>query len=83
MKRALHTLLALGRSRLGLVELGVRVRSDNTTLQFHRKADYREIRRGPLGPVEEPGIINWVEDESLETAKLYLVYTRWQADKQE
>ena len=83
MKRALQTLLAWARGQLGLRELGVRVRSDNTALEFYRKVGYQEVRRVPLRPVEEPGMIRWVEDETLESAKVYLVYMLWQGKNQE
>ncbi len=83
MKRALQTLLAWARGQLGLRELGVRVRSDNTALEFYHKGGFREVRRVPLRRVEEPQMIRWAEDESLESAEVYLVHMRWQANNQE
>lgn len=78
MKLALQTLLSWARGPLGLRELGVRVRSDNTALEFYRKVGFQEIRRVPLRRVEEPQMIRWVEDMSLESSKVYLVHMRWQ-----
>lgn len=78
MKRALQTLLAWAQGQLCLRELGVRVRSDNTALEFYRKVGFREIRRIPLRKVEEPHITRWVEDESLESPKVYLIHMTWQ-----
>lgn len=80
MKRALQTLLAWARGQLGLHELAVRVRSDNTALEFYRKVGYREVRRIPLRRVEESGTVRWVEDKTLETAKVCLVYMLWQTE---
>lgn len=83
MKCVLQTLLAWAQGQLGLRELGVRVRSDNSALEFYRKVGFQEVRRVPLRRVEEPQMIRWVEDESLESAKVYLVHMRWQAKNQE
>lgn len=78
MKRALQTLLSWARGQLGLRELGVRVRSDNTALEFYRKVGFHEMRRVPLRRLEEPQMIRWVEDASLESSKVHLVHMRWQ-----
>lgn len=83
MKRALQTLLAWARGQLGLRELGVRVRSDNTALEFYRKVGFYEVRRVPLHRVEEPEMIHWVEDETVENAEIYLVYMVWGETGQE
>ncbi len=78
MKRTLQTLLAWARGHLGLRELGVRVRSDNTALEFYRKVGFQEVRRVPLRLIQEGTMIRWVEDESLENPRLHLVHMRWQ-----
>lgn len=82
MKHALQGLLAWAQGQLGLRELGVRVRSDNTALEFYRKVGFQEVCRVPLHPVEEPGMIRWIEDESLGTARVYLVHMLWQTKSQ-
>jgi RimJ/RimL family protein N-acetyltransferase len=78
MKRVLLTLLRWAQGQLGLREIGVRVRSDNTALEFYRKAGFYEIRRVPLRRVEEADLVRWVEDLSVEGAVLYLAHMRWQ-----
>lgn len=78
MKRALRTLLRWAQGQLGLREIGVRVRSDNTALEFYRKVGFYEVRRVPLRRVEEADMVRWVEDPSLESSVLYLVHMRWQ-----
>jgi len=78
MKRALQTLLTWARGWLGLHELGVRVRSDNTALEFYRKVGFYEVRRVALRRVEEPQMVRWVEDTSLESSEVYLIHMRWQ-----
>jgi RimJ/RimL family protein N-acetyltransferase len=78
MKLALQTLLSWARKKLGLRELGVRVRSDNPALAFYDKVGYREVQRVGLRKVEEPGMIRWLEDETLEESDLSLVHMRWE-----
>ncbi|MGH8809338.1 MAG: GNAT family N-acetyltransferase, partial [Noviherbaspirillum sp.] len=65
MKEALQTTLKWAKDQLGLSTLGVRVRSDNTALDFYRKVGFEEIRRVPLGVTEAPDMITWFEDPSL------------------
>lgn len=74
MKIALQTLLSWALGQLGLRSLGVRVRSDNTALEFYRKVGFSEERRVPLRRVDELDMIRWVEDNSLNPADLSLVY---------
>lgn len=76
MTRALLTLLEWSRVQLGLEHLGVRVRSDNTALEFYSKLGFTEERRVGLRRTEDAGMIRWVEDESLEDAGLSLVHMR-------
>ncbi|MDD2901689.1 MAG: GNAT family N-acetyltransferase [Syntrophales bacterium] len=77
MKLALRTLLFWAQGQLGLQKLGVRVRSDNTAIEFYQKVGFREVKRVPLRRVEDPGIIRWVEDSSIKDDKLSLVYMSW------
>ena len=74
MKIALQTLLGWGLAQLGLRSLGVRVRSDNTALEFYRKVGFVEERRVPLRRIDDFDMIRWVEDSSLNPADLSLVY---------
>jgi len=74
MARALHTLLSWSRTQLSLQHLGVRVRSDNSALEFYRKLGFKEERRVALRRVAEADSVRWVEDESLDTAESSLVY---------
>jgi hypothetical protein len=82
-KRALLTLLRWGVGQLGLRKLGVRVRSDNPAVEFYRKVGFREIHRTALRRIEEPEMIRWTEDSSLETATTHLVHMRWEVTAQE
>ena len=83
MKLALQTLLSWAREQLDLHELCVRVRSDNSALAFYRKVGYVEDWRVPLRRVEEPGMIRWVEDESIGDAKVDLIHMVWCEGSQE
>lgn len=82
MKCALETLLAWAQGQLGLSKLGVRVRSDNTALNFYREVGFQEIFRVPLRSVEEPGMIRWVEDPSVKATETYLVHMVWGRENQ-
>lgn len=73
MAKALFTLLDWAYQQLGLNSLGARVRSDNPALPFFLKIS-TETRRVPLRRIEEPGMIRWVEDETLSTSSAALVY---------
>jgi RimJ/RimL family protein N-acetyltransferase len=74
MTIALQTLLAWARGQLGLERLRVRVRSDNTALQFYRKLGFHEKRRVALRRVAEKHTVRWVPDESLISDGPSLVY---------
>jgi RimJ/RimL family protein N-acetyltransferase len=74
MKRALLTLLNWAHGQVGLNHLGVRVRSDNPAVEFYRKLGFEEVRRVPLRRIEQPNMIQWVEDESLEQGDVSLVH---------
>lgn len=77
MTAALCTLLVWAQEQLGLVELGVRVRSDNPALAFYEKVGFRETRRVPLQRTETAGMVVWVEDAEATKGKLSLVHMAW------
>lgn len=79
MKLALQTTLRWARDQLGLTSLGVRVRSDNTALDFYRKVGFRETKRVPLARAEQADGIVWTEDPSLplseeQASLVYMLY---------
>jgi RimJ/RimL family protein N-acetyltransferase len=74
MKLALQTTLKWAKDQLGLTTLGVRVRSDNTALDFYRKVGFEEIKRVPLAVTETPDMITWFEDRGLKNSRASLVY---------
>ena len=65
MTATLQTLLAWGRSQLGIQRFGVRVRSDNSAITFYRKFGFEEVKRVPLRRTTKRDMIQWVEDDSL------------------
>jgi len=77
MAAALRTALDWASGPLGLKELGVRVRSDNSALAFYEKVGFREIKRVPMQRVESPGMVAWVENSTAVDAKLSLVHMVW------
>lgn len=74
MTRAMRTMLGWARAQLGLATLGVRVRSDNTALEYYRKFGFEEVRRVPLSRTEEADGVRYAEDESLPGGGLSLVH---------
>lgn len=78
MKLALQTALRWARDQLGLTRLGVRVRSDNSALEFYRKVGFRETKRVPLASATQADGIVWTEDPSLGQAEPSLVYMLYQ-----
>lgn len=76
MKIALQSLLSWAKVYLGISDLGVRVRSDNTALNFYRKAGFREISRIPLEYKNESNIISWVENRLIDS-DLSLVHMKY------
>lgn len=62
MKLALQTALCWSRDQLGLSQLGVRVRSDNTALEFYKKTGFVEQKRIPITMREEGDMQVWSED---------------------
>ncbi len=76
MAKAMFTLLGWGHEQLGLETLGARVRSDNPALRFFLKIG-KEDKRVPLRRIDEaglPGMVRWVEDETLASSDASLVY---------
>lgn len=74
MKLALQTTLNWAFNQLGLSSLGVRVRSDNTALEFYRKVGFKEVKRVPLRRIVEPDMVRWVEDAAAASSPASLVY---------
>ena len=73
MKLALRTMLQWAMSHLSLRTIGVRVRSDNTAVQFYNKVGFREVDQTPLRRTEEPGLVRWVADPAHQSAQITLV----------
>lgn len=78
MKLALQTTLKWARDQLGLTSLGVRVRSDNTALEFYRKVGFSETKRVALAKHEHGGDVTWTESPGLVGAEASLVYMQYQ-----
>ncbi|MFZ6753123.1 GNAT family N-acetyltransferase [Undibacterium sp. Dicai25W] len=77
MKLALQTTLKWAKEQLSLISLGVRVRSDNTALDFYRKVGFQEVKRVPLRIEKVGDDTNWYEDEGLvefDAALVYMIY---------
>ena len=74
MKAALRTLLQWAEHQLGLQQLAVRVRSDNTALEFYRKVGFIEQKRVPLNVERSPDMVRWYEDPELRNPQASLVY---------
>lgn len=74
MKLALQTTLKWAKEQLGLTTLGVRVRSDNSALDFYRKVGFEETKRVPLAVTKSDDMITWFEDPDLTESQASLVY---------
>jgi RimJ/RimL family protein N-acetyltransferase len=74
MKLALQTTLKWARDQLGLTSLGVRVRSDNSALDFYRKVGFKETKRVPLSREAHADAVTWSEAPALADAEASLVY---------
>jgi RimJ/RimL family protein N-acetyltransferase len=74
MKLALQTTLQWAKDQLGLTTLGVRVRSDNTALDFYRKVGFEEIKRVALAVSTTPDMITWSENPTLQNSQASLVH---------
>lgn len=74
MSRAMRVMLNWAHGQLGLVRLGVRVRSDNAALDFYRKFGFSKESRVSLEPRNEPDGLRWVENPSLPLSEPGLVH---------
>lgn len=74
MKRSLLALMQWSRDALGLQTLAVRVRSDNTAVDFYRKVGFCEYQRVPIVATAVPEGIHWAEDVAATDAPASLVY---------
>jgi GNAT superfamily N-acetyltransferase len=73
MRKALLALLGWAQDGLGLTDLSVRVRSDNPAVAFYRNCGFEEAERVGLRRVEQPGLVQWVPDETVRAGGLSLV----------
>jgi RimJ/RimL family protein N-acetyltransferase len=78
MGETLQAMLRWAVSQLGLVDPWLRVRSDNTAVEFYERIGFVETRRIPLRRHAEPGTIRWVEDPTAPADGLAVVYMRWE-----
>lgn len=74
MKEALQTMLRWAGQQLGLRHLAVRVRSDNSALEFYRKVGFVERKRVPLNVERAPDMVRWFEEPDLASPEASLVY---------
>lgn len=74
MKTSLLVLMQWARDALGLQTLSVRVRSDNTAVDFYRKVGFREYKRVPIVASTVCGGVEWNEDPLAKEASAGLVY---------
>lgn len=81
MMLALQSLLDWAKGYLNLSSFGVRVRSDNTALEFYRKVGFIEFLRVPLCRKEEDGMIRYVEDQAHKSATVSLVHMAYNPSK--
>ena len=74
MKASLLALMQWARDALGLQTLAVRVRSDNSAVEFYRKVGFQEFQRVPIVASPVPGGVDWTEDPQAVDAPASLVY---------
>jgi len=74
MKEALQTLMRWTRDVLSLKILAVRVRSDNSAIEFYRKVGFEEFKRIAIVASAESNGVVWREDPKAVAAVAYLVY---------
>jgi RimJ/RimL family protein N-acetyltransferase len=74
MKESLQALLRWARDVLGLGKLAVRVRSDNSAVDFYRKVGFVEYQRVPLVAEKTADGINWYESPQAKDHVASLVY---------
>lgn len=78
MAAALTALIQWARVQLELDQIYVRVRSDNSALQFYEKIGFEEFRRVALIRRQKPNEIHWEEDETSEIGSPCLVHLRYE-----
>jgi RimJ/RimL family protein N-acetyltransferase len=78
MKFALQTSLTWAKSQLGLTSIGVRVRSDNSALEFYKKVGFIEYKRIALVRSFENDSVIWSEEPSVKESVASLVYMLYQ-----
>jgi RimJ/RimL family protein N-acetyltransferase len=76
MKLALQTLINWSREYLELSNLNVRVRSDNTAINFYQKAGFHETHRICLERNSKNNVVSWVETDRSDS-NLSLVYMKY------
>lgn len=76
MKASLLALMRWAREGLGLEAQAVRVRSDNTAVDFYRKVGFCEYQRVPIVSTAVTGGVDWTEDPHAVSAPASLVYMR-------
>lgn len=74
MKESLQALLRWARDVLGLSKLAVRVRSDNSAVEFYRKVGFVEYQRVPLLAEKTADGVNWFESPQAKDYVASLVY---------
>ncbi len=84
MTAALSALMRWAVVQLGLHEPRVRVRSDNPrAVGFYRRLGFEPVARRPLRRIVEPGMVSWVEDESVPPGGPALVHMVWRTGGQD
>ena len=73
MSEALRTLISWARLQLDLPCVRVRVRSDNTALEFYKKLHFSEFMRKPLRRTEGSDGVKWIEDATVKDSQVDLV----------
>jgi RimJ/RimL family protein N-acetyltransferase len=80
MKTSLKSMIDWAISYLGLVEIGVRVRSDNSALSFYEKTGFTEVKRVQLRAFHDCNTCLWIEDDKasqLNCNSTSLVYMKY------
>lgn len=74
MTRAMRTMFLWATNQLGLHRIGVRVRSDNTALEFYQKFGFQELHRVSLRKTWRDGMVQWTEDSNCPSSQPSLVH---------
>ncbi|NER36172.1 MAG: GNAT family N-acetyltransferase [Oscillatoria sp. SIO1A7] len=77
MSVALITLMKWAINQLEIIDLGVRVLSDNPATNFYENLGFLEKKRVPLRQQVCPEITTWIEDDSYPSPNRYLVHYVW------